>query len=411
MARKNIVILASIAVFVLLWIFVFDEILKIASVVAIACALPGVFLVLRKMSLMSDAISHSVLPGIVMGFLLAVVFETNAWNLPESLANFFSNAFAGGLNSPLLIIGAVLMGLLTVYFTELINRTKLVSEEAAIGLVFPALFSIGVIMVTRFTGDVHLDNDAVFLGALEFAAWDRLMLFGLDLGPVSLYTMGGILLVNVSMLMLFFKELKLTAFDAGLAASMGFAPWLLHYGLMFSVSLTSVGAFDSVGAVLVVALMIAPAAGAWLLNDDLVNMILTAVSLAVLSAILGYGAALALDVSIAGAIAAINGVLFLIVLLSAPRRGLIARQIMKDKRRWDFACTLLTVHLSQHAESRESSDECNIEHLTRHINWTQSFADQVVKRVLKQELAEIHTDNTLSLTSSGKLRAKQAMEF
>ncbi|MGK0452552.1 MAG: manganese/zinc/iron transport system permease protein, partial [Neolewinella sp.] len=140
------------------------EIQLIASLVAIACALPGTFLVLRKMAMISDAISHSILPGIVLGFFITQ-----------------------DLNSPLLIVLAALTGVVTVMLVEFIQRTKLVKEDTAIGLVFPALFSIGVIMIAKNANDVHLDIDAVLLGELAFAPFDRLVAGSTDLGPKSLW--------------------------------------------------------------------------------------------------------------------------------------------------------------------------------------------------------------------------------
>ena len=143
------------------------EIQLIAAVVAVACALPGVFLVLRRMAMMSDAISHTVLLGIVLGFFLV-----------------------GDLGSPLLIFGAAATGVLTVVLVEVLNRTRLVKEDAAIGLVFPALFSLAVILISRYAGNVHLDMDAVLLGELAFAPFDRLVVLGTDIGPRALYSHG-----------------------------------------------------------------------------------------------------------------------------------------------------------------------------------------------------------------------------
>ena len=177
------------------------EIQLIASLVAIACAIPGVFLVLRKMALISDAISHAILPGIVVGFFIT-----------------------HDLSSPLLIILAAFTGILTVLLVELIQKTGLVKEDTAIGLIFPALFSIGVILIAQNANDVHLDIDAVLLGELAFAPFDRLELFGTDVGPKSLWVIGTILLITLSLLIAFFKELKLSTFDVGLASALGFSP-------------------------------------------------------------------------------------------------------------------------------------------------------------------------------------------
>ncbi len=231
------------------------EIQLVATVVALACALPGVFLVLRRMAMMSDAISHTVLLGIVLAFFVV-----------------------GDLESPLLVLGAAAMGVITVALVEALHGTGLVKQDAAIGLVFPALFSIAVILISRFARGVHLDVDAVLLGELAFAPLNRMTFFGIDL-PAALWVMGGILLINIAFIALFFKELKLATFDAGLAATLGFSPVLIHYALMTLVSITAVGAFDAVGSILVVALMITPAATAYLLTDSLTRMLLYSASL------------------------------------------------------------------------------------------------------------------------------------
>ncbi|RME66244.1 MAG: metal ABC transporter permease, partial [Caldilineae bacterium] len=134
------------------------EIQLIGVLVAAACALPGVFLVLRRVALLSDAISHSILLGIVVGFFLV-----------------------GDLTHPLLVLMAAATGVLTVSLVEALIHTRRVKEDAAIGLVFPALFSMGVILVSRYAGDVHLDIDAVLLGELAFAPFSRATYLGLDL--------------------------------------------------------------------------------------------------------------------------------------------------------------------------------------------------------------------------------------
>ncbi|MDC3269380.1 metal ABC transporter permease, partial [Flavobacteriaceae bacterium] len=273
------------------------EIQLIASLVAVACAIPGTFLVLRKMAMISDAISHSILPGVVIGFFIT-----------------------HNLNSPLLILLAAFTGIITVVLVEYIQKTKLVKEDTAIGLVFPALFSIGVILIAKNANDVHLDIDAVLLGELAFAPFDRLVVFGVDMGPKSLYIIGSILLITITLVITFFKELKVSTFDKGLASSLGFSPVIIHYGLMSVSSVTTVGAFDAVGAILVVALMIAPAATAYLLTTNLKKMLVLAVVIGVSSAISGYWLAHWLDASIAGSMTTVLGFIFLFVYLFAPTK-------------------------------------------------------------------------------------------
>ena len=273
------------------------EIQLIAVIVSAACALPGVFLVLRKMSMMSDSITHTILLGIVLAFFLTE-----------------------DLSSPLLIAGAALMGVATVWLTETLMNTRLMSEDSAVGIVFPLLFSIAIILITRYAGSVHLDTDSVLLGELAFAPFDRLVVFGVDIGAKAIYTSGALLLINVILITMFYKELKIVTFDPMLASLLGFSPGLVHYGLMTLVSLTAVGAFEAVGSVLVVAFMIGPPLTAYLLTDDLKKMLLLSAGFGALSGILGYHAALLPDVSIAGSMAVTTGLIFAVVFIFAPKR-------------------------------------------------------------------------------------------
>ncbi|WP_283636875.1 metal ABC transporter permease [Aquaticitalea lipolytica] len=359
------------------------EIQLIASLVAIACAIPGTFLVLRKMAMISDAISHSILPGIVVGFFITQ-----------------------DLNSPLLILLAALTGVITVVLVERIQKTGLVKEDTAIGLVFPALFSIGVIMIAKNANDVHLDVDAVLLGELAFAPFDRLFISGTDVGPKSLWIIGSILIITVGLLIAFFKELKVSTFDAGLAASLGFSPALIHYGLMTVSSVTTVGAFDAVGAILVVALMIAPAASAYLLTTDLKKMLGLAIVFGVLSAVSGYWFAHWLDASIAGSITTMLGLLFLLVYLFAPSKGLIAVMYREKQQRIEVSLLTFLLHLKNHTEETER----HVNHLNEHINWQKVRSKTVLDLALKNNMIVI--DNKIvSLTEKGDEFTSQAIDY
>lgn len=361
------------------------EIQLIAVVVAIACALPGVFLVLRKVAMLSDAISHAILFGIVLAFFVT-----------HSLA------------SPLLVVGAALTGVLTVSMVEALNKTRLVREDAAIGLVFPVLFSMGVILISRYAGNVHLDIDAVLLGELAFAPFNRLVVFGVDIGPESLYVMGGILLVNIVFIALFYKELKIASFDAELAAAIGFSPGLIHYGLMTLVSLTTVGAFDAVGSILVVALIIAPPATAYLLTDRLSRMLMLSAAIGTVNAIGGYWFAHWLDVNIAGSMATVCGITFLAVYLFAPNRGLLALARRRVNQRWNFAQQLLAVHLLHHLGQPEEIRECRLSTVHEHMKWEADFARKVARMAQQQDLVK-ESAGMLTLTESGKKLAEKAM--
>ncbi len=359
------------------------EIQVIASLVAIACAIPGTFLVLRKMAMISDAISHSILPGIVIGFFIT-----------------------HDLNSPLLILLAALTGIITVVLVEYIQKTGLVKEDTAIGLVFPALFSIGVILIAKNANDVHLDVDAVLLGELAFAPFDRLIIGGTDVGPKSLWVVGTILLVTVALLFTFYKELKVSTFDKGLAASLGFSPAIIHYGLMSVSSVTTVGAFDAVGAILVVALMIAPAASAYLITKDLKKMLILAITFGVFSAIFGYWVAHWLDASISGSITTILGLVFLAVYLFAPEKGIIAVLYREKQQRTEVSLLTFLLHLKNH----DDLSERHVKHLNEHINWQKVRSKTVLDLAQKNNMITIK-NNIVSLTQKGDEFTSKAIDY
>lgn len=361
------------------------EIQAVAVVTAVACALSGVFLVLRRMAMMSDAISHSILVGIVLAY-----FVTR------------------DLTSPLLVAAAAATGLATVALVELLQRSGRVREDAAIGLVFPALFSAGVLLISRYAGDVHLDTDAVLLGELAFAPFDRFVVAGWDVGPRALWLMLGVLLLGGLFVAAFYKELKLATFDPGLATALGFSPAVIHYGLMGVVSVTTVGAFDAVGLILVVALMVGPAAAAYLLTDRLGVMIGLSALLGASAAVAGYWTAHLLDVSIAGAMATLVGVEFGLVLLLARDRGLLAQARRRARQKLEFAQAMLAIHLYQHEGLPEAEVENRVDHLSDHLRWEPAFAARIVR------LAEAHgyageRDGRLELTEAGRELARRML--
>lgn len=356
----------------------------IAIMAAAACAIPGVFLVLRGMALMCDAISHVVLLGIVIMFLIV-----------------------GDLQSPLLTLGAAATGLITVVLVEALSRTGRVKRDAAIGLVFPALFSLGIILVSYNAGNVHIDTDTVLLGELAFAPFDTLVLFGHNLGPKAAWSMSAVLLMNVALVILFYKELKLATFDAGLAASLGFAPAVVHYGLMAAVSVTAVQAFDAVGSILVVALMIVPAAAAWILTDKLSHMLWIAAVLGALGAVAGYWMAHAMDASIAGSMAVMLGLMFGAVLMIAPRRGLVFQAMRRRRQKVIFAGSMLTIHLLHHEDLPEAEQENRVAHLGEHLRWSDHFSMTVVRQAQREGLVNLFGDGRLTLTNMGRTHARE----
>jgi len=279
---------------------------------AVACALPGCFLVLRRMSMMGDAISHAVLPGLAVAFLLT-----------ESRA------------SVPMFVGAALVGVLTAVFTQWISRFGNVDRGAAMGIVFTTLFAIGLLLIVRAADEVDLDPGCVLYGALEYTPLDQV-----SLGPVTMprvvWVMGVVLLLNLGVIALLFKELRLSAFDPGLADTLGFSSRLLHYLLMTMVAVTTVAAFEAVGSIIVIAMLIVPAATALLLTRRLVPMIAIACGVAAASALAGHSLALVVpgwfgfkSTTSSGMMATAVGLIFVLAWLFSPGEGLIPRRLRR----------------------------------------------------------------------------------
>ncbi len=337
--------------------------------------------------MMSDAISHAILPGIVIGFFLT-----------------------GNLSSPLLILGGAIAGLITVVLVEWMRKTALVREDAAIGLVFSSLFAVGVILIAQFANDVHLDIDAVLLGEIAFTPFDRLEIAGYDLGPQALYATGSVGLLCMGFILLFYKELKLATFDSALCATLGFLPGILHYVLMGLVSMTAVAAFDAVGSILVIALMVGPTISAYLITNRFGYMILYSVVLGITASISGYWIAHLFDASIAGCMAVMVGLQFAILFCVAPEQGLLAEWQRRKQQRWQFAIKMLVIHLLQHEETPEADQECRIDHLQDHMAWEGAFAKGVVSRAVSQNM--LHTvGEYLELTHEGRELAREAIMY
>jgi manganese/zinc/iron transport system permease protein len=340
---------------------------------ASACALIGTFLVLRRMAMMADAISHAILPGLVGAYFLA--------NGPNLIAG---------------VLGASLAGVTTVVLVETLQRTGRVKSDAAIGIVFPALFALGTFLISRYFSDVHLDADAILFGEIAFAPFDRLIIGNVDYGSQPMIVLGILTGLNALLIGLFYKELKLATFDAGLATALGFSPVIIHYGLMTAVSVTTVGAFAAVGAILVVALLIVPPATAYLLTDRLPLMVVLSVAIGVASALGGYYSAVALDVSISGMMAVSAGVMFGLAVLFSPEHGIVARNIRRRSQTIAFAIDLLLLHLNHHSGGSESRLA-----LARELNWTNDRLSRIVRGGERAGLLESRGDD-VQLTERGK---------
>lgn len=347
-------------------------ILLVGAVTAASCALVGSFLVLRRMALLGDAISHAVLPGIAIAFLVT-----------------------GHRAALPMVLGAGALGVITVALVELLHRSRRLREDASIGVVFPALFSLGVILISRRAADVDLDLECVLYGEIAYAPWDVLLWGGTSLGPQALWVNGATLLANALLVGLLYKELKITTFDPELAGALGFSPLLVHYVLMSAVSVTVVGAFESVGAILVVAMLVVPPATAHLLTDRLSVLLALAVGFGVASALGGYAVARVLDASIAGAMAAVAGALFLVVLVASPRYGLASRLLGRWRQRRRLCEEMVMLHLA-------GSDRAVAADTLRHrFGWGAAALERVTGRLQRTGRVD-RRNGGLALTAEGR---------
>jgi manganese/zinc/iron transport system permease protein len=430
----------------------------VGSLIAVSGALLGTFLLLRGLALTSDAISHTVLLGIVVAFLVMTA-------LPEVEAE---------LSSPWLIIGAALSGVATVVLTELIYRSGLVRQDAALGLAFPLLFAVSIILISRYADDVHLDEHAVMVGEIGVAwadanrhcfencetvditpederaniirecvncrelaisprdaANDDRAIFretctncgeysprqafnaGFTEGepvqvfwPKSITVNAVLMLLSVGFVTVFYKELKLAAFDEALAKALGFRPGVLHYALMILVSLVAVGAFDAVGSILVIAFFIIPPAAAYLLTDRLAVMLVLSAVIGSAGAFLGYELVNYLDTSPSAAMVLMMLVLFAVTWMLSPKYGLVSTIIRRANQRRRFDNQVVMGHIYNHQHIESQRHELTADELHEHFRWSQSRMERVLSRLRSAHLIDIQ-QNLIGLTPDGEGRVQQ----
>ena len=290
--------------------------------VSVACGWIGCYLILQGMALVGDAISHTVLLGIVVAFLLT-----------------------GEVGGFAMLIGAVLTGLITTVLIESLHATCRIKEDAAIGIVFTSLFALGVVLLNTFAGAAHIDTQHILYGNLELVASEPgVRVGGIDI-PAAVWQMAFVAAIVLAMIIAFYKELLVVSFDPQLAAALGLWPRLVRYGMMAVLSLTVVAAFNSVGAILVVAMLIAPAATAYLLTRRLPMMMFLSAVVGVISSLLGYHAAYWLSVSAAGAMVSVACGLFSLAFLFAPDQGLVATALRRLRLRMRMSQENIVRHM------------------------------------------------------------------
>ena len=285
------------------------------SFVSISCGLLGSYLILRKMAMVGDAISHAVLPGIVIAFLIS-----------------------GQRDSLTMLLGAGVIGVLTTFLIEFFHQKGNLQTDASIGVTFTWLFALGIILISAYAGQVDLDQDCVLHGEIAYVPIDLwITASGKIIGPRAVFITGSVMIIVISFIIIGYKELFLTTFDPAFAAAIGISTALWHYLLMGAVSLATVASFESVGAILVVALLIAPPATAYLLTEKLIPMLIITVILGIMVSVSGYYLAVGIDGSIAGAMSTVAGLLFALAFLFSPKEGIIITWLKNRARKKELS--------------------------------------------------------------------------
>jgi len=374
-----------------------------AILAAMSCTLPGIWLVLRQHSMMGDALSHTALPGVVLAFLFGQFLSDHGW---------LSTAGLSAAEPFLLAGGAIIIGVLTAVLTESVQKLGQVEGNAALGVVFTSLFALGLLLVRLLADDIHLDPECVLFGQLELAVWETLPVFGLPV-PTAVLANGGLLILNGLLLLLFFKELRLAAFDPELATALGIHAGWVHYLSMGMTAATVVTAFTSVGSILVVAILIVPAASSLLICNRLPSMIGVSLGIAAVSAGLGHLLAKTLpalifvplgftdvqDAGTPGMMAVACGLIFFLLFLFSPRDGLIGRWLSRMSLTLKMAMDDVLATLYRFEES-PTSEGAALAEVRRNAAWISPLTWTVALRRLRQR-GLVTGHEQLRLTPSG----------
>jgi len=354
---------------------------------AVSAALLGNFLVLRRMSMLGDAISHSVLPGLAAAFFIS-----------------------GTRNSLPMFLGAIIVGVLTAFLTEWIRGMGKVDEGASMGVVFTSLFALGLVLIVQGADQVDLDPGCVLYGAIELTPLDKVSIGRMEI-PRAVVTLGIVAAINAVFVLLFYKELKLSSFDPALSSSSGMSAGLMHYLLMTLVAVTAVASFESVGNILVVAMFVVPPATAYLLTDRLPVMICLSVVLASIAAVMGHVGAITIpawfgyqSTTTAGMMAVASGAIMLLAVAFAPRHGIVVKWMNQRLLSLSILSDDIVANLYRR-EERQLTSVVSESELSRDLQasrWSTSLA----MIWLKQRMEIIGSKQSILLSDKGRERAR-----
>ncbi|MEM7230754.1 MAG: metal ABC transporter permease [Planctomycetota bacterium] len=364
--------------------------LVMASLVGFACALLGTIFMLRRAALIGDAVSHSVLPGIAVGLLLAGQFTHD------------DEAFTVSWSMLFLLGGALVAGLLSTAVIEALHRFTRIKEDTALGAVFPAFFAAGVILVNTLARDAHFDENCIFYGSLEvISSFSQVI-------PTLLCAILVVLLYLCA-----YKELLASSFDPQYCATIGLRTRAIEYSLIAILTATVVCAFEAVGAVLVIAFLVIPPATAYLLSDRLHRVLVIAAGLGTAAGALGCWMTLALEgvgfeTARAPSAALVAGAFFVLAFLFAPERGLIAQiRTRRGLRERILDENLLAaVYRVSRAEEGQSRGVA-LEGVREFLRYPISRLKQSAGRAMRRGELVHSADQSYALSEAGTLRVEQ----
>ncbi|MEM6469047.1 MAG: metal ABC transporter permease [Planctomycetota bacterium] len=347
--------------------------LLIAVVTAITCGLCGSLLLLNRQAMVSEGLSHAVLPGIVLAFIFFRSYDS-PWLIPFSAAS----------------------GLFMVWATETLAKTRLVDSDASLGIVFAGMFSLGILLVSLNLRHVHFHADCIIDGNLAHAPLSRWTLPIVGSLPKSFVMMTSLLITVLGFILLCYKELKVMIFDSMHAFRIGLRPRLMSYVWLSLASLTAVAAFDAAGSVLIVALMIAPPATAFLLTKRFDVFLYYSVGVSILSSVVGYAVSIALEISPTGPIASTAGMIFLAAFFFAPRQGVVATLVHASRQRSRMRASLAAEMISGCVDSQEASST-----LSRVLRISSEEANAYLDELIAKQWIESH-EGTFVLTENAR---------
>jgi ABC-type Mn2+/Zn2+ transport system permease subunit/Mn-dependent DtxR family transcriptional regulator len=334
----------------------------VASItIGISCGLIGTYIMLRRLSLIGDALAHAVLPGVVISFMVA------------------------GKGQLTLFIGAVISGIVTALLIGFVNRNSKIKEDTSIGIIFTGAFALGILLVSQLK-QVHIDLSSYLFGDV----------LGVSTGDIILSLI--IMIVIMLSVILFYKQLLVTSFDPTMAVTIGISTTLVHYMLMGLLSMSIVAGLQSVGVVLLVAMLITPPATAYLLTDSLKKILFVSSVLGMVASVVGLFLSYHFNFSSGASIVLVAVAFFLIAFVLSPKEGLLIKYL----KRKNAARTILIEDVIKLTYKHQNKLDRNtlINALSELLTASKSTIEKTISLLNRQGLTKTQNGN-LILTEDG----------